>query len=309
MKKKKKKGGFDVISLILIIIAVGILGFAGTKLYFLYQEYQVGTKEYDSLRKYAEIPANKEELLKSGTKKKEKTDTAAGEEKTEDEDAADGILIDDSEEETETEMEYMENPIDFEELKSINPDIIGWLELEGPGISYPIAHGSDNEFYLHHTIEGTYNFAGSIFVDFANSSDFSDENTVIYGHNMKNGSMFAMLSQYGKQEFYEKYPEFWIYTPEYIYKMEIFSAGEVTKDTSRYQIRFQDRAVFSEFLEKCVSESVISTAGMMFNSKDRVVTLSTCTGDSSTRFLLQAKIGKTYRTWLEDGEEESEENE
>lgn len=311
--KKKKKGGFDVISLILILIALGILGFAGFKLYGLYQEYQVGTEEYNDLRKYAAIPADKEELIEKGTKKEDAMSDSDEDEEVQDEDPdfwgddttedEDGVIRTEKKKKT---LPYMENPIDFGGLKAVNPDVIGWIEMEGPDISYPIAHGADNDFYLHHTIEGTYNFAGSIFVDAANSNDFSDPNTVIYGHNMKNGSMFAMIKKYGDQKFYEEYPYFWIYTPMYIYKCDIFSAKEVDKNSDRYQIRFQDRPQFASYLEKCVDDSAISAAGIMFNSKDRIITLSTCTGDSATRFVVQGKIGTVYRTWKEEQDKTEE---
>ena len=105
--------------------------------------------------------------------------------------------------ETETEIEtdekgqttvrsylVLKNPVDFESLQKVNEDIIGWIRVSALGISYPIAQSTDNDYYLHRTFERVDNFAGCIFMEYQNHSDFSDKNTIIYGHNMKNGSCF-----------------------------------------------------------------------------------------------------------------------
>lgn len=89
--------------------------------------------------------------------------------------------------------------VDFASLKSINDDVIGWIYMEAlPQISYPMVQGKDNNMYLHQTYEKNYNFAGTIFIDYENKRDFSDCNTLVYGHNMKNGSMFGMLKNTGQ---------------------------------------------------------------------------------------------------------------
>ncbi len=94
--------------------------------------------------------------------------------------------------------------VDFESLKAINPDVKGWLYIEALDISYPVVQGPDNDTYLHTTYEGTSrtNFAGSIFLDYQNQDDFSDGNTIVYGHNMKNLSMFGKLKQMKEQKKY-----------------------------------------------------------------------------------------------------------
>ena len=103
---------------------------------------------------------------------------------------------------------------------------MGWIYVEAvPDINYPIVHGKDNETYLHRTYEKNYNFAGTIFVDYENKGDFSDCNTIVYGHNMKNGSMFAQLKKFTQdEETYKKSKYFWIFTPEKNYRYEIISA-------------------------------------------------------------------------------------
>lgn len=118
----------------------------------------------------------------------------------------------------------LKNPVDFESLKKVNEDIIGWIRVNALDISYPIAQSTNNDYYLHRTFERVDNFAGCIFMEYQNHSDFSDKNTIIYGHNMKNGSMFGTLRKFYEDEVYEKAPYFWIYTPDKIYRYDISPA-------------------------------------------------------------------------------------
>ena len=88
----------------------------------------------------------------------------------------------------------------------MNPNVIGWIEIPGLSISYPVVQGTDNAYYLHHLFTGEYNSSGSIFADWHNQPDFADPNTIVYGHNMKNGSMFGTLSHYQDQALWEASP-------------------------------------------------------------------------------------------------------
>ena len=91
--------------------------------------------------------------------------------------------------------------VDFESLRESGPDIIGWLNLPDTVINYPVTQTDDNEYYLHHLYDGTYNKVGCLFADYENKADFSDRNTIIYGHNMRDGSMFAVLNEYDEQSY------------------------------------------------------------------------------------------------------------
>lgn len=112
--------------------------------------------------------------------------------------------------------------VDFNKLEEINPDVIAWIEIPGLEISYPVVQGRDNDYYLHHLITRENHKSGSIFMDFQNQEDLSDRNTIIYGHNMKDGSMFGTLNQYQSQALYRNYPYFYMYVPGYIYEYQIF---------------------------------------------------------------------------------------
>ena len=117
--------------------------------------------------------------------------------------------------------------IDFQTLKEKNSDIIAWLYSEGTPINYPIVQTTNNDYYLRRLIDGTYNQAGTIFMDYKNSNDFSDPNTIIYGHNMKNDSMFGSLTKYEEQNYYDEHKEMFLYTENKKFKIEI-CAGFIT---------------------------------------------------------------------------------
>lgn len=211
--------------------------------------------------------------------------------------------------ETETEIEtdaegkttvkaypVLKNPVDFESLKKVNEDIIGWIRVNALDISYPIAQSTNNDYYLHRTFERVDNFAGCIFMEYQNHSDFSDKNTIIYGHNMKNGSMFGTLRKFYEDEVYEKAPYFWIYTPDKIYRYDIFSCAEVAVDSLAYQITFSEEGSFEKYIDDAYSRSVVKGNDIKVTAEDKIVTLSTCTGNESTRFIVQGKLSKTY--WI-----------
>ena len=181
--------------------------------------------------------------------------------------------------------------IDVASLKSGNDDVVGWIYVEAvPDINYPIVHGKDNETYLHRTYEKNYNFAGTIFVDYENKGDFNDCNTIVYGHNMKNGSMFAQLKKFTQdEETYKKSKYFWIFTPEKNYRYEIISAYTTGVNSDTYTLFKGPGEEFEKYLEKIKGYSEIRTDAEGMNIKDKIITLSTCTGNEATRYVVQGK--------------------
>ncbi len=165
--------------------------------------------------------------------------------------------------------------VDFEALRAVNPDVVGWLYCEGTVINYPVLQGRDNDSYLHHTYDGSYNAAGSIFVEAANRPGFADANTIIYGHNMKSGIMFAGLPSWANQDYYEAHPVFWLLTPEQDYCVELFS-GYVTAATSdTYTIFTGPGEELMNYLRDAAGRSDFKTE-VFPESGDRCVVLSTC---------------------------------
>ena len=285
-ERPKKKGGIgNFISTLVIIVALAVFCYAGYQLITIYFAYKAGTDEYNAL----------EEDYVDGERQTGDFEEEMAENETMGEDEWGSAVLDEARATGGRPLQKMENPINFEELLEINTDIIGWLEMEAVNISYPIVQGDDNDFYLHRTFRKQDNFAGSIFLDYINNPNFSNRNNIVYGHNMRNGSMFGILKQYREQEKYDKSPYFWIYTPTRIYKYEIFAASVVGTYSDSYKVAFADANDFQDFLDKAKKQTMIKTKATV-NYRDTVVTLSTCTGDSSTRFIVQGKRVRTYES-------------
>lgn len=166
-------------------------------------------------------------------------------------------------------------PVDFDALREINPDIVGWIVVDGTTIDYPIVQGPDNDVYLNTTFSGTSNPSGAIFMDYRNAPDFSNANTIIYGHKMRNDTMFQGLSEYKSQDFWNEHPAFIIYTPDAGYRCEVFSAYVTQPVSETYVLDFEGRANVATYLTYAIEHSLIQTGTVLY-STDRIVTLSTC---------------------------------
>lgn len=190
------------------------------------------------------------------------------------------------------EAEAVKTPIrvDFAALQSINSDIVGWIYCEGTEINYPVLHGEDNDFYLHHAYDRTDNRAGSIFTDVLNAPDFTDANTIIYGHHMKNGAMFAILRNWADQEYYERHPVLWLLTPGQDYQIKLFS-GYTTEATSEVYTIFQGPGQeFDTYLQRACANSDFST-DVRVDSRGKFVVLSTCEYDfANARYVLHGML-------------------
>lgn len=184
--------------------------------------------------------------------------------------------------------------VDFEKLLEMNSDVVGWIRFDEPSeINYPVVQGRDNEEYLKRTFEANTNKLGTLFVDVNNPGDFSGRNTFIYGHNMKNGSMFAQLLKYKDDSFYKEHPYFYIYTPDgKVRTYEIFSAG-VVKDTSdSYIMDYADGAAFQTYIDYIKQQSAYPTSAEV-TTASKIVSLSTCTNvRDDERFLVHGVMIK-----------------
>ena len=184
--------------------------------------------------------------------------------------------------------------VDFEKLLEMNSDVVGWIRFDEPSeINYPVVQGRDNEEYLKRTFEANTNKLGTLFVDVNNPGDFSGRNTFIYGHNMKNGSMFAQLLKYKDDSFYKEHPYFYIYTPDgKVRTYETFSAG-VVKDTSdSYIMDYADDAAFQTYIDYIKQQSAYPTSAEV-TTASKIVSLSTCTNvRDDERFLVHGVMIK-----------------
>ena len=181
---------------------------------------------------------------------------------------------------------------DFTALAKINPDVVGWLTLEGTVIDYPVVHGSDNEYYLEHLFTGETNHTGCIFVDAENKGDFTDRNTVLYAHHMRNGSMFAELEGYRNQAFYESHRSLFLQTPQGNYQILPFAGLLSNGSTSFNRIYFESDEDFMSFISDIRAQSTFSS-DVPVSAGDQVLTMSTCRYDAEDgRFAVFGKLVK-----------------
>ena len=172
--------------------------------------------------------------------------------------------------------------VDFDALLEINPDTIAWIRFDEPSIiNYPVVKSADNN-----------NKLGAIFMDMRNSSDFSDRNTIIYGHHLNvSPDMFSRLHLYEDEEFCKEHPDFYIYTPDgKVRTYTVFSAGVVNAAADNYDIEFASDEEFEQYIELC-RESSNYQVDVDVNAQSQILSLSTCTGDQrDERFLLQGVL-------------------
>ena len=281
-RRKRTKTLGDVIRLIVMLAALAVFLYSGYTLYEFYKEYKKSSDEYDNLENSYAVDQEQESENIDNLEDDDALQSISGQEVR--------TVFEDGEEKT---LPVLKNPIDFTQLLSVNSDIVGWLRIRALDISYPVVQGKDNDYYLHRTFEKTDNFAGCLFVNSYNMGDFTDQNTIIYGHNMKNGSMFGKLKNFNDPEVFKKSRYFWIFTPDFIYQYRIFSASVVDKTGLTYQISFTDDE-FDQFISRAYSNSVVDNQDVTVTKEDRIVTLSTCTGDDSTRFVVMGKLAQIY---------------
>ena len=171
--------------------------------------------------------------------------------------------------------------VDFDELKKINPDVVGWIVIEGTQVNYPIVQGNDNSYYLNHSYDKKWNSLGSIFVDYQSSKDFIDYNTFIYGHHTKNGSMFGELYKYMNKEFYDENKTFYLYTPSGNYEAEIFSAYLDSTKSESYNQSFDSVDEFNDYITMIKKKSNYNTNVEIDTTKDKTITLYSCSHESN----------------------------
>jgi len=162
----------------------------------------------------------------------------------------------------------------FSALKDINSDTIAWIYASGTKLDFPVVKTGDNSYYLHHSFQKTYTDAGAIFMDYQNTSDFSDQNTIIYGHARLDGTMFSCLRSYRKQAFYKSNKVITIVTSSNVYYYQVFSVNALDAYYDYRSRSYGDQ--LSEFASKLQETSYINT-GVKVKDSDRIITLSTCT--------------------------------
>lgn len=180
--------------------------------------------------------------------------------------------------------------VDFLVLEKINPDVVAWLTTKGTEIDYPVVLGTDNDYYLRHLFTGERNKLGSIFMDYRNDGDFSDRNTILYGHNMKDGSMFSSLTKYKDQSYYDSFPAMVLYTPGGDFKIELFSGIIVDGNKESIRFSFKDNQDFQNYIDSLKKTSSFKS-NTAVTTDDRIITLCTCSYEfNNARYALFGKL-------------------
>ncbi|MGI5977223.1 MAG: class B sortase [Candidatus Limivicinus sp.] len=252
-----------VIIIILCIIFLAVFIFSGWKLFSILNEYKVARNSYSDMS---------DTFVTSDSKKPLSTEEGG------------------SENADEKEEEYLPITVDFDALLKESEEVTGWIYCEDTVINYPIAQGEDNNQYLHHLLNGDYNASGTLFMDCECAPNFAGANSIIYGHNMKDGSMFHSLLNYRDQEYYDAHPVLYLSTPAQDYKVEIFTAYTCSYDSDTYMLSFANEDDYGAYLEKMKSQSDFD-CDVEVDTTERVLTLSTCTYEyDNARYVVQGKL-------------------
>jgi len=188
----------------------------------------------------------------------------------------------------------VEEEYEFKELiedNEINDDTIGWITIEGTTIDYPIVQAGDNCYYLTHDCNCCESKYGSIFMDYHNAADFSDKHTILYGHNMKNGSMFHDLNDYSSHVYLDEHTYIKVYSQGVDRKWAIFSTYSTEPDFNYLQTAFDSPEEYSIFLNALLSHSEFNDLKVQVSAEDKILTLSTCSDDlENGRRVVHAKL-------------------
>lgn len=183
------------------------------------------------------------------------------------------------------------NPINFKDLQAVNPEVCGWINVEGTNIDYPILRSSDEaeeDFYLNHNYMKQESLSGAIYMQKNNSELFTDINTVLYGHDLFNGTMFSQLRRFEKKDFFEKNSIISIFTPKHIYTYKIFAVLRYDDRHILYSYHFYDEDSYDMFVKHCTEDEWVKNVRKDYIPEfgEKLITLSTCTGRDEERLIV-----------------------
>lgn len=176
--------------------------------------------------------------------------------------------------------------VDFKTLQAKYPDVVGWLYCANTGLNYPIVQTAEEggEYYLYRDIDGSSNKNGTVFLDWQCSSNFTSQNNLVYGHNMKTGRMFAPIVKYRDQSFYDAHPYMYLYTPNQLYKVNLFAGMVTPHDSAVYSY-----SLSSDYIKECIANSTFKSS--VGTPTGNILTLSTCTYDfDNARYVVMGEM-------------------
>ena len=277
-EQRKKKKRARICNRLLLIVGILMIGYAAYSIGSLMWNYHLSNSEYDEI-------ANDFVVI---------NDDAVAE-PSEDEELSEAVTETTIASEEPQKIWYEQISVDLDGLQAKYPNIAGWLYQEGgTAISYPIMYSEEDSYYLHKTYKGTYAYAGSIFMETLNNRDFNDSHTIIYGHNMRNGSMFGTLKYLRKDGYMDAHGYFEIFLNDEIRRYQVFAYEVVMSDSWVYQVPFGVTEDFTDFINTIYSKSEVDT-GVEVTNEDKIITLSTCYGSNTDkRFVVHAVWVDTY---------------
>ncbi len=251
--------------LLLPIIYITVALFCGWKLWEIYQTYNVGQENYTELA---------EEFVQEVPAEKPSKPTVAPEKQPTEE------VIEESKVEAPATIS-----VNFEKLLARCDEVVAWIYSPNTELNYPIVQAEDNEKYLRTLMNGNYSLGGTLFMDYQNSSDFSDWNSIIYGHNMKDGSMFGGIPRYKYQSYYDEHPTMQLLTPTGDFMVEWIAGYSTTSGSDIYLIP-QTLEERNQLLSAAILQSTFQS-NVTVDDDDKLLTLSTCTyTEEDSRYVL-----------------------
>ena len=269
-----------VIYFLVLALLVAILAFSLWQIIQIVTEYKGGEDTYKDLEQFVSTapPVSDD---------RPKPTAPSGETVPQEEDA--------TAETEEPEQVLQWHVVDFDALRRINPDIVGWIHIPGTVINYPIAQTTDNDYYLTHLFDRTRNSSGCIFLDCAVSPDFMANNSVLHGHHMKNGSMFAGICKYKDQGYFDAHPMAMLMTPGGNYEIWFYSAYVTNTKADAWDPYFEEEA-FGVWLDRLCRKSYFDS-DVIPTTDDKIVTFSTCTYEyDDARFVLHGVLREADET-------------
>lgn len=305
---KPEKKGVKVLFILLLVVLSAVFLFSGYKVVSILLDYRSARQEYDTLRDdyspsdmeglYAAI--QDAEAAPTPAPTPEVTPLPDGSyEAPQGEGAGEEIpaLADDSQEAVMVLTRDM--AVDFDALLRTNSDTIGWLIIPGTTISYPVVHSHNNEDYITRTFTGKGNAVGTVFMDYEDAHDLSSRHILLYGHNMQDGSVFAPLVNYKKQDWFDQHRTILFITPEKVYRLQVFSAYYAQASSNQRTIEFADDSAFTTFVQKMLDRCKFSNGTA--SEIDQVFTLITCSYESSdARTFVHARVVGAYDYTIEE---------
>ena len=178
----------------------------------------------------------------------------------------------------------------YKEILKINKEVVGWIKFDNSKINYPIAQHSDNEYYLHNDINNNPSIYGSVYLDYRNSKDINDRNNIVYGHNMRDGSIFNNILKLKDKKFFEENPYIYISDLYKEFTWKIFAVYVVDADTETIDINYDTNEEFLDYIKSCEARSLFKR-DVSINKDDKIITLVTCSYETdNARTIVQAKL-------------------